>query len=223
MFSPSKSTPRRRGNQRAESPTRVLFTPDRKPFSPSKPGGGGSTGKRAGSFLSSEKENCLSPAHKGGSGRRQRGRSSSNAAQGAFSPTVLQSDDTLHRGSQHHVDVGAELSTINIEIDMMLDRVASGVTRLEENAQAMKFEVGTVQAIELDKLEEKVDTTETHVCEVKSKTAATVRAVEKDKVAMYAVCCVLLTGVVIGILAVLHVFGGDSGDQNSNGTEEVTR
>eukprot|EP00760_Papus_ankaliazontas_P017585 PhM_4_TR17330/c0_g1_i1/m.88001 len=79
-------------------------------------------------------------------------------------------------------------------IDEAVDRIGQGVTRLHENALQIQSEL-KVQKVLLEETEDKVDRINDQLITLNSKLKKTIESVDKDKMLMYLICCIVLLGV----------------------------
>jgi chromosome segregation ATPase len=89
-----------------------------------------------------------------------------------------------------------------VTIDQALDRIALGVTRLHENATAIKSEL-QVQNTLLDETEAKLDKVTGNLKGVNKKLKETLKQVDKDRLCVYLFCCIILLGIAGGIYFVV--------------------
>ncbi|EAN76469.1 syntaxin, putative [Trypanosoma equiperdum] len=80
------------------------------------------------------------------------------------------------------------------EIDQVLERISAGVTRLQENALTLRSELCTQQRL-LDDTEEKVDGIHAKLDSLNIKLRRTLEQVDKDRMSVYILCCLLLLGI----------------------------
>lgn len=173
--------------------------------------------KPAARFVSNDKENCVSPPLRHGSLHRRSESRCFESTGGCVSPPVVIGadadltrsvavDEQRQRRTAVRLQLSDDVAHINVEIDRMLDNIAAGVSRLDDNAKSMKFEVGTVQTQHLEELRQHADREVRRTSTANLQVASAISAVDRDRIVAYSVCCVLFVGVVLGILAVLKVF-----------------
>lgn len=143
--------------------------------------------RRASSFVSNDKENYLSPP------LRYRPKLQSPSA---F--RNIETNDEAH-------DSQNEARIIDIEIDSLLDKIATGVNRLEDGCNFIKFELVGQQG-DLDSLNSRIGHEERKIESTRGKTAKIMFLVEKDKLCMYSFCFLTLTAVACALLYVLGLF-----------------
>jgi hypothetical protein len=90
----------------------------------------------------------------------------------------------------------------DVTIDQALDRIALGVTRLHENATAIKSELA-IQNTLLDETENKLDKVHGNLKGVNKKLKDTIKQVDKDRLCLYVFCCIILLGIAGGIYFVV--------------------
>lgn len=79
----------------------------------------------------------------------------------------------------------------DVEIDQALDMVSAGVTTLHQQAKSMGAEL-KVQAVLLDTAGKKMDNITSDLTTLNKKLKKTIKEVEKDKMCIYLICCILL-------------------------------
>ncbi|ORC91215.1 syntaxin [Trypanosoma theileri] len=84
------------------------------------------------------------------------------------------------------------------DIDESLDRIGAGLERLNENALLLNSELSTQQRL-LDDTETKVDNVHGKLVSMNARLRKTLKEMDKDKVAIYIFCCLLLLGIMGGI------------------------
>ena len=79
-----------------------------------------------------------------------------------------------------------------------VDRISAGVTRLHDNALAIRDEL-KVQNAMLNEVEEKTDRIHGKLKGLNKKLKQTINEVDKDKICIYVFCFILLLGLAGGI------------------------
>ena len=91
----------------------------------------------------------------------------------------------------------------DVKIDEAVDRISAGVSRLHDNALAIKDEL-KVQNAMLNEVEEKTDRIHGNLKGLNKKLKQTINEVDKDKICIYVFCCVLLLGLAGGVYWVIE-------------------
>lgn len=91
----------------------------------------------------------------------------------------------------------------DVKIDQAVDRISAGVSRLHDNALAIKDEL-KVQNAMLNEVEEKTDRIHGNLKGLNKKLKQTINEVDKDKICIYVFCCVLLLGLAGGVYWVIE-------------------
>jgi len=81
----------------------------------------------------------------------------------------------------------------DVEIDVILGQISAGVTVLHDQAQRMSDEM-KVQDVLLNDMSKKTDHLNVEVQSVNKKVKAAIKEMEKDKICIYLICCILLLG-----------------------------
>ncbi|KAH9577794.1 hypothetical protein LSM04_004571 [Trypanosoma melophagium] len=134
----------------------------------------------------------------------------SNSGFGVSAVTVFTHDDSSQgstepllsaRDDEEFAVFFEQTKKRDIEIDQSLDRIGAGLTRLNENAMLLNAELSTQQRL-LNETETKVDDVHGKLVSMNSRLRKTLKQMDKDRVAIYIVCCILLLGIIGGIYSV---------------------
>jgi syntaxin of plants SYP7 len=94
-------------------------------------------------------------------------------------------------------------------MESQLDRIHAGILRLRDNADTLSNELNVQDAL-IDDTEAKVDAVTGKLKSVNKTLKATLKQVESSRMCMYVFCCLILAGLVGGILYVTGVIGPSS-------------
>lgn len=87
----------------------------------------------------------------------------------------------------------------NVQIDKLLDQIAAGVLILKDQAGKIHDEL-KVQEVIMNDTEKKVEKVTTKLQALNKKVKRAIKEVGRDKICIYAICCILLLGLVGFIL-----------------------